>query len=74
MECNSEKGDDLTVKKELVISLSSSEEGVDVTIRSAGEVENGILFTHEGNKFVINKGDIEEALKELEGFKGNEND
>tara|TARA_R110000803_G_scaffold79152_2_gene144654 strand:+ start:5290 stop:5628 length:339 start_codon:yes stop_codon:yes gene_type:complete len=69
LECNSEKGDDMAVKKELVVSMSSSEEGVDVNVREAGEVEGGVLFTHEGNKFVVQATDLTEALKELEGFK-----
>lgn len=60
----------MAVKKELVVSMSSSEEGVDVNVRMAGEVDGGILFTHEGSKFVVNKDDLKEAIKELEGFGG----
>lgn len=73
LNCNSEKGDEMPVKKELVVSMSSSEEGVDVNIRQAGEVEGGVLFTHEGNKFVIQVEDLKEAVKELEEFKGEPN-
>ena len=72
--CNSDKGDDMTVKKELVVSMPSSDEGVDVNVRMAVGVEGGILFTHEGNKFVVNKDDMKEAIVELEGFKDEEDE
>ena len=74
LECNSEKGDEVAVVKQLVITIPSAEEGVEVTIKSA-EVEGAIILKNGGdNGFIIQKEDLVEALEELEGFKGTDND
>lgn len=58
----------MATKKELVVSMSTSEEGIEANLRKAMDIDGGILITHEGNKFIVNKDDLKQAITEIEEF------
>ena len=56
------------VNKDLIVSVSTNESGIDVTLRTTRILLGHVLLQHEGVKVALNINELREALTVLDDF------
>lgn len=58
----------MSLRKELVCFVETTEQGIEASIRAMKGDVNAVLIEHEGHKFAISRESLQEALKALNEF------
>ena len=56
------------VTKDLIVSVSTNEQGVEATLRSTRTLSGFVLLNHEGGRVALKLDELKEALNALEEF------